>query len=614
MADTYSVTLNGVTMDIEADSPDQAARKAYQQTLGLSAKGLQSTLFYGQGPGYPGGARPITGKEMGTNALVTGGQVAGGLVGGLVSSPTVGGVPLGVLAGESAGGMGGLYAAKKFGWAPPEASYTEAGGAPLAGRVVGGIIRGIPSVVGKLIPGSSIAQSTGAAERLAKIPGGLKDKVTSEELYTALEKGPDPIIEQPRLLAKAQELAEKEARIPGTFKSGEVQGMATGLRDDLQAGYRASSTPVTLSQPGTRRFQLEGESPRIPEPTMTTRPTVPPSPAPNPPPPYQPVQGPQPVGPTSEGGAVRFDPRVLTGGRSVEASTRPPAATVRGGPPVETPGEDVGGIVRSFEAGRLHPEGNLPLSGGKGLLTRIGERIGAVEGSQANEARGAMRQLRQAHLADMEAAAASGKVAKDQVPLLREANRLYRRENAIEELAALIEANTKGREGDAVPLVKPVALERAIKDNKFLQESFTPEEMKAITETIRSVRGLPTLPPRGGEAATGSSKVWPQMLRGGALGGAAGLYLGNRDPIAGLVGSAVGGMTEQAIATTLAKAVTTESGRRAILAMINRDTGFLDHRGMGVIAQVVGLGKFGTAQQNEVPPNVDAVLDVRGRR
>lgn len=218
--------------------------------------------------------------------------------------------------------------------------------------------------------------------------------------------------------------------------------------------------------------------------------------------------------------------------------------------------------------------GDVPFATFRGSMTRVGQRTGSVEGLEANELRGAFKYLTAALEKDLEFAAKQGGKAGLAGRLLQEANKTYRQEKGVERLTEYIESSVNKGRGDLLESFNPSRAINKIKEDEYLRESFDPGVMDEVVAALKRLKGMPSLPPPSGDAPIGSGRVNLRL----AVGGAAGSLLGN--PWAGAAiaggGSAV-----------IAKALQTDVGRRALVRLVDPKTGFLDHRGMAALAQLV---------------------------
>src|SRR3972149_3288571 len=162
------------------------------------------------------------GGEMTAPAILpTLGQSGGAAVGGLVTSPSIGGVPAGVVAGEAIGGGTGETLNQLLGITEPSAAQIGlAGASGPAGRAIGGVLSPIGKRFLKRMPGTSVvlqeeavAVSRGVSKRFAPIQ-------EATELFGLLENiAPKVRVDVPNLSAQAEKLLRQEKVVTTASKS-----------------------------------------------------------------------------------------------------------------------------------------------------------------------------------------------------------------------------------------------------------------------------------------------------------------------------------------------------------------------------------------------------------
>jgi hypothetical protein len=234
--------------------------------------------------------------------------------------------------------------------------------------------------------------------------------------------------------------------------------------------------------------------------------------------------------------------------------------------------------------------GEVPFQVLRGTLRRIGQRTGSVQGLEANELRGGFRFLNAAIQRDLEAAAAGGGQSAKAAGLLREANRNFARAKGIDELAEAIEgAINKGR-ADLLENFNPARALNELAQSPNLPKSFTPQELEEIGALLRRFRGLPSLPPPGGQAAIGSGRLLSRVLIAGGLGGSAGGALGGLPGFA--MGQALGIGLANAGSAAVAKLLSTDRGRRFLTRLVEAQGGVIDQRLLPTLVQAARAASF----------------------
>jgi hypothetical protein len=233
----------------------------------------------------------------------------------------------------------------------------------------------------------------------------------------------------------------------------------------------------------------------------------------------------------------------------------------------------VAGVVEDLGT-MLQQNGTLDFQTARGVLTRLGQRTGSVQGLEANELRGAFKRLSGALYDDLDAATVAGGQSGQAAELLKAANQTFRRERAVEGLTEAIEGAVGKARSDLLESFNPARALKAIREDPFLGKSFSPAELAQIEASLKALKALPSLPPVGGEAAIGSGR---SLFRLGAGAAGGGLF--------DLPGGAMTGMAvTEGVHRLIATAVSTSAGRNLLHRTLNPHTGMLDHTGYGVLA------------------------------
>ncbi len=229
----------------------------------------------------------------------------------------------------------------------------------------------------------------------------------------------------------------------------------------------------------------------------------------------------------------------------------------------------------SEELDVLAKTGDVPFAVVHRTMQRIGELVGEAQRS-ASPALGGLKRLYGAMYEAMDAA---------DIPLLRQANAITRRNYAVDDLATLFRPGSPGmvtRPDGLVQVHGGKLLDRFQKlvDDKLFRESFTAAERAEIAQTIKTTFGLPRLPPPGG-ASYGSGGV---IGRGSLAGAAAAGMTGSAE-----VGATVG-MVTMAAEYAIPQLLMTKPGRAFVQHVLRDKSGIGAGEAQQLLAAVRALG------------------------
>lgn len=233
------------------------------------------------------------------------------------------------------------------------------------------------------------------------------------------------------------------------------------------------------------------------------------------------------------------------------------------------------------------PTGEASFQAVRATLKRVGAKIDELSRT-GGEGLGGMKKLYAALSDDLETAAAQGSMPAEARAALKAANATFAKEKTADELANFITTQglTTVKSGDQIiTRPNPAKIADFIRENAELFSKVPPAEMAEIKGTLAKLAKIPTPPPPTG-VQHGSGPMLRQALGGGALaGGATGYATG--DPLTGLaVGQAVTGIAALAPAI-IARATMSNRGRAHLLKLLEDNHGFLDHKALAALAQVV---------------------------
>lgn len=189
--------------------------------------------------------------------------------------------------------------------------------------------------------------------------------------------------------------------------------------------------------------------------------------------------------------------------------------------------------------------------------------------------KGAYKLLRGGLEKDLEAASAN----LPEASTLKQAWKAYRRETAVSNLTEVIETKGIKKVGEFIDQVNPNVIGNWVKNNEFFRKSITPEELKAINQTLSDWSKIPTAPVKRGQPI-GSGRRIGTIAMGAGVGGA----LGDN------MGAAVGALAADKGAELIARAVTSEHGRKALLGILRANGGRFGQDQAGLLGAALTAG------------------------
>ena len=230
--------LSGAAQRIEAMGPILTPEAAEKEAAELSMpESPTMTSMLGELASFGG--------EMTVPAILpTMGQIGGAAVGGLVASPSIGGVPAGVVAGEAMGGGIGEGVNQLLGITEPSAAQIGlAGASGPAGRAIGGVLSPIGKRFLKRMPGTSVVlqeEAVGAARGISKRFAPIQE---AHDLFGLVENiNPKLRVDVPNLSAQADKLLRQEQTVTSAAKS-----LRSGAVADIASDF-AGAESLSIGQ------------------------------------------------------------------------------------------------------------------------------------------------------------------------------------------------------------------------------------------------------------------------------------------------------------------------------------------------------------------------------
>lgn len=172
-------------------------------------------------------------------ALPTIGGAIGGAIGGLAATPSVLGVPAGVLGGEAVGSAAGEGLNQIFGIGGSQPSATglaEAAAGPGVGRAVGGAVKGLLSGAMRYLPGGGVGLQEAGARRMEDLVKSFRPDVDLDQLGSVVKQF-NVQIPMAKMASTLDDMITHERNLTkGATQDTSVLRMAQALRDKINAG------------------------------------------------------------------------------------------------------------------------------------------------------------------------------------------------------------------------------------------------------------------------------------------------------------------------------------------------------------------------------------------
>jgi hypothetical protein len=200
---------------------------------------------------------------------------------------------------------------------------------------------------------------------------------------------------------------------------------------------------------------------------------------------------------------------------------------------------------------------------------------------------GAVRQTFKSMSDDLdEVANMADDVGSNSAAMLKEARQVFKKEAAVDELDDAIQAAVKtlrGQGGDTQFNANLVLKE--LKNNKFIQDSFSKEEIKEIESLFSKLNRIPALRPGAG-AQAGSRSVLQGAVAGGGMGAGVTTAMGLGPGIGAGIGTALGVAVPPLaeMSKNFAIALSMKTGRALVGQLLKNSDGALTPQALSIIS------------------------------
>lgn len=216
-------------------------------------------------------------------------------------------------------------------------------------------------------------------------------------------------------------------------------------------------------------------------------------------------------------------------------------------------------------------------------LRRIGDKVRETRASGGEE-HGAWKKLYQSVMADLEAAATAGNPAMPAVAALKAANAAARREFVADEIADILTAGIRLRSDNLIQVNFGRILNK-LRESEDIVKTLKPEEFKALMAKVGEwAKVTPAMPAVAGVDAGSKRVMGAALAAGGLVGGPATWAFG---PTVGAAMGATAMGTAAAAASTLSRAMMSESGRAFLTRLLLESGGVLDPRTLALLSVAV---------------------------
>jgi hypothetical protein len=216
--------------------------------------------------------------------------------------------------------------------------------------------------------------------------------------------------------------------------------------------------------------------------------------------------------------------------------------------------------------------GAMPFRDVEVMLKRYRQKTADLE-MKGGEVWGAYKDMRRALFEDMEQAAASGHVSKENVLAMREAIAASKKQIAHDELAELVQKygiKTEVVNGQTFEVINPKTLMNKLTDLDFAA-SAGPEAAKKVTDTLKQLAKIPKVDTLTGTGVGTAGRAWAMAGTAAAAGAFGGTFT------AGLGGAAAayGAIKLHDAVATLAMS---DGGRNALVKLFKANSGRMSER------------------------------------
>jgi len=194
-----------------------------------------------------------------------------------------------------------------------------------------------------------------------------------------------------------------------------------------------------------------------------------------------------------------------------------------------------------------------------------------------------------------EVANMADQVGTNPAMLLKEARQVFKKEAAINELDDAISGAVKQLRGQGADgQFNANLVMNAMKKNDFIQQAFSPQEIKEMESLFAKLNRIPALRPGAGQQA-GSRSVLQGPVAGSGIGAGISTLLGQGPSLGAAVGAAAGVVLPPLAEATknVAVAMSMKAGRQLLGKLLSNSDGALTPQALSIIsayAQAVNAG------------------------
>lgn len=262
-------------------------------------------------------------------------------------------------------------------------------------------------------------------------------------------------------------------------------------------------------------------------------------------------------------------------------------------------------IIKEFQ-GATSGKGATGFQQVRVLMRRLNDKIGSLKNA-GGEGLGDMLQLKKGFIQSLEQTAETATTTAHRI--LKRANTAFRNEYAMEKTADIIANATKtleGREGEALNIQAARAIDamkKAMRDDKWLADSFPPGALDRIISGLDRIRQLPLAgAPKGVDA--GSKQILSRAIKGEAMGAGIGYGIGSLlgSPSVGVaIGGQAGMLASLKGAELIATALSKPNGIKLVERMMTASPQGLTPAQIGALTLFIR----GSGSLVETPKNTD---------
>jgi hypothetical protein len=228
-------------------------------------------------------------------------------------------------------------------------------------------------------------------------------------------------------------------------------------------------------------------------------------------------------------------------------------------------------------------------------LEGLGDMVSQAEG----KAKGAFKSVFKAMSHDLDDAANSATSGSSAAETLKEARSTWKREQAVRELKDALMTATKNLRGQGADVqFNAPAIMRELRDNEFIQQAFSKQELGELESLLTKMNKIPALRPGAGQQA-GSRNVLQGVTSGAGIGTLGSFATGIGSPgAAALLGGAAGVVLPPTaeLISNIALAMSMKTGRAMMGQLLKNSDRALTPQALSMIsayAEAVRAGAEG---------------------